>query len=127
MQMEISLSETGGHFEGGQFGAGAQNSKGRGNFFVGSGIHKLSGSGTYETIVAPDYSVFNANAGVDWATIGEIAADPTEGGKLYVAANQGFRVIDINQNDTTITSPINYDQKCQDVAVASKWKYFGNI
>ena len=114
---------TGGHFEGGQFGAGAQNSKGRGNFFVGSGIHKLSGSGTYETIVAPDYSVFNANAGVDWATIGEIAADPTEGGKLYVAANQGFRVIDINQNDTTITSPINYDQKCQDVAVAPN----GNI
>ncbi|MEQ8907589.1 MAG: T9SS type A sorting domain-containing protein [Vicingaceae bacterium] len=74
---------TGGHFERGGSG-------GRGYFFVGSGIHKLIGGGAYEQVIGPSN---NLNTNIDYATVGEIVADPINNNILHVAMNNGYVVL----------------------------------
>lgn len=103
---------TGGHFEGG--GAG-----GRGYFFLGSGLHKLTGNGTFETIVAPSNRLSGFTS---WATIGNIAADPNDANIIYAAMNDGFRKIDMSGAEPVITDPIGNNQRANDVDISNDGK-----
>lgn len=108
---------TGNHFESAASDAGLNN-KARNYEFIGNGLFKLTGNGGYEVIREPDYSS-TTSFSIDWATIGEIAADPNTPEKLYVAANQGFRVLERVNGVWQEDSPINYDVKCLDVDISS--------
>lgn len=104
---------TGGHFETGAAGSG------RGYYFLGSGIHKLTGNGNFETIVAPLSRLSSAG---DWATVGQVEADPNDANILYAAMNNGFRKIDMSTNPATITDPIGFNQQANDVDVTTDGK-----
>ena len=108
---------TGNHFES-SANDGGLNQKGRNYEFVGNGLFKLTGNGGFEVVREPDFSS-GVGFGVDWATIGQIEADPTVPEKLYVAANQGFRVLEKRNGVWEEESPISYDVKCLDVDVSS--------
>lgn len=103
---------TGGHFEGGASG-------GRGYFFIGSGVHKLTGNGNFQTIVAPSNRLSSATA---WATVGQIYADPNNANILYAAMNLGFRRIDMSGAEPVITDPIGFNRFANDVAVSNDGK-----
>ena len=108
---------TGSHFESGSSDFVA-NQTGRGVTMIGSGLYKLTGNGSFEAIRTPDFSG-GTSFTVDWASIGEVIADPNVPEKLYVAANQGYRVLERINGNWVETSPINYDVKCLDVDVAN--------
>ncbi|MAC95639.1 MAG: hypothetical protein CMC96_09055 [Flavobacteriales bacterium] len=97
---------TGGHFE------NYNNTKDRGYFFIGSGVHKLTGDGNFETIVAPTY---RGDAFIDYTTIGEVAASKVDNDILWVAMNNGLRKIDMS--DSSITDPIGLSQRCDDIKI----------
>ncbi len=103
---------TGGHFETGGSG-------GRGYYFLGSGIHKLIGNGNYQTIVAPDNRLSSFE---DFATIGQIEADPTDPNRLFVAMNNGFRIIDMSGAEPSITDPIKFNRRANDVDATADGK-----
>lgn len=98
---------TGGHFE------NYSNTKDRGYFFIGSGVHKLTGDGNFETIVAPTY---RGDAFIDYTTIGEVAASKVDNDILWVAMNNGLRKIDMS--DSSITDPISLNQRCDDIKIS---------
>ncbi|MBL4709987.1 MAG: T9SS type A sorting domain-containing protein [Flavobacteriales bacterium] len=80
---------TGSGFEGG-------NNKGKGSNFVGTGLYKLTGNGTYEQLVAPSESLDpndtdSLNYNLPWSTINEIAIDPNNSQRIWVAMNEGIQ------------------------------------
>lgn len=75
---------TGGHFE------NRSNFTRRGYFFIGTGVHKLTGNGTFQTLVSPSTRL---NANTDYATVGEMVADPVDPNKLHVGMNNGYRIL----------------------------------
>src|SRR5690554_6743245 len=103
---------TGGHFE----NSTRDERTNRGYFFVGSGVHKLTGDGNYELIVGPSS---RNSVSVDYATIGEIVAAPDDANKLYVAMNNGFRILQIDPNNGSVTEsdPIVLNISCADFAL----------
>ncbi len=103
---------TGGHFEVGANG-------GRGYFFVGSGIHKLTGGGNFELIVGPKSRLNNS---INWATVGQIAADPNDANILYAAMNDGVRKIDMSGIEPEVTDPIGKDDSANDVDITDDGK-----
>ena len=107
---------TGSHFEGTTRDPFISNSTQRSSSFMGSGVYKLTGSGTYELVVGPDTNQ-NPNFGLDYATVGNIVADPNIPGKIYVAANHGFRILTKDGTGWKDTTTIAYDQKCLDVNI----------
>lgn len=109
---------TGAHFETQGAPPGSSDDNARSSRFIGSGVYKLTGNGNYELIVGPNPNAPNLSFALNWATIGNIDADPNIPGKIYVAANHGFRAIENQNGNWVISSPINYDAKCLDVEVA---------
>ena len=103
---------TGGHFE------NPFNTTNRGYFFIGTGVHKLTGNGTYELVVGPTN---RRDANIDYATIGEIEADPTDANVLHVAMNRGYRVLtfDPNSNSWSSASPISSSRRCNDIDISA--------
>ncbi len=93
----------------------------RGSAFIGSGIYKVAGGGTYEPVVTTDESG-GRGFPLPYATVGNIAADPVIPGKLYVAANHGFRILEKKNGTWEDTTSINYPEKCLDVEVGSDGK-----
>jgi hypothetical protein len=109
---------TGGHFEQASPDSVNLNRKNRGYYFIGSGIYKLTGNGGFELIQAPKGNSVNS----DYATIGEITADPNIPGKLYVAMNNGYRELTISNGVVTEAAPITSSAKCLDVKVNPQGK-----
>ena len=105
---------TGGHFE------GASTNSARGYFFVGTGIHKLAGNGTFEQIVAPSTRL---SPFVDYATVGEIVADPLNANVLHVAMNEGYRVLTYNQDSLKWLESTPFvpggSKKCNDIDISN--------
>lgn len=103
---------TGGHFETG-------SSSGKGYFLIGTGIHKLTGLGNYEEVVSPNNRV---NAGGDYATIGELEADPIRNNVLHVAMNNGYRLLEFNQGtnvwEESNPIPAVGQKKCNDIDIS---------
>ena len=104
---------TGGHFE------NASNVTGRGYFFIGSGIHKLTGNGTFEEVIAPSNRL---NYFQDYTTIGEIVADPTNANVLHVAMNEGYRILTFDPNNSTWSESTPFvpggSKKCNDIDIS---------
>lgn len=107
---------TGGQFE------GRGTSTDRGYFFIGTGVFKLTGNGTYEEIVAPTNRVSPV---VDYATIGELAASPVDNDVLWIAMNNGLRKHILSTNSTVDYSSIlgTSFSACNDIQISGDGQY----
>lgn len=104
---------------------GVSNRKAMGSDFVGNGLWKLTGNGNSDLIVGPSVEL---NAAAEWSTMAEIAVDPNNSQRIFVAMNRGLR--ETTDGGLTWTNPIGLSSACQDVQISVDGKIvvsFGNI
>ena len=96
---------------------GIPNSKGMRSAFVGNGLWKLTGNGNSDLIVGPSAEF---NAGVEWSTMAEIAIDPNNSQRIFVAMNRGLR--ESTDGGQTWTNPLGITSTAQDVHITADGK-----
>ncbi len=104
---------------------GVNNIKAMGSDFVGNGLWKLTGNGNSDLIVGPSVEL---NAAAEWSTMAEIAVDPNNSQRIFVAMDRGLR--ETTDGGLTWTNPIGLSSACQDVHISADGKIivsFGNI
>ncbi len=105
---------TGGHFE------NPVNKTERDVFFIGTGVYKLTGEGNFKLIKGP----LSADISEDYSTISKVVASPTDANKLYVGMNNGFRILEIDDNGDLVneSDPISSTSACNDIEVSENGK-----
>jgi photosystem II stability/assembly factor-like uncharacterized protein len=101
----------------GPYHDGSGNNKAVSSEFVGNGIWRLTGNGNSDLIVGPN-SEFNY--GEEWATSAEIATDPNNSQRFFIAMNRGLR--ETNDGGATWTNPLGITTACQDVHITADGK-----
>jgi len=96
---------------------GSSNNKGVGSDFAGNGLWKLTGNGASDLVEGPTADL---NYGAEWATMSEIAIDPNNSQRIFVAMNRGLR--ETNDGGQTWTNPIGLVSPCQDVHITADGK-----
>lgn len=79
------------------------NNKALGSNFVGTGLYKLTGNGTYENLQAPSASL---NYNVPWSKVNEIAIDPNNSQRMWVAMSAG--IVESTDGGQTFATPANF-------------------
>jgi photosystem II stability/assembly factor-like uncharacterized protein len=101
----------------GAYHDGSGNNKAVGSEFVGNGVWRLTGNRNSDLIVGPN-SEFNY--GEEWATTAEIATDPNNSQRFFIAMNRGLR--ETNDGGATWTNPLGITTACQDVHITADGK-----
>ena len=96
---------------------GSSNEKAVRSEFVGNGLWKLTGNGNSDLIVGP---IAEFNYGLDWSTMAEIAIDPNNSQRIFVAMNRGLR--ETTDGGQTWTNPLGLVSPCQDVHISADGK-----
>ena len=101
---------------------GSSNGKSLGSEFVGNGLWKLTGNGNSDLVVGP---AAEFNYAVEWSTMSEIAIDPNNAQRIFVAMNRGLR--ETTDGGLTWTNPIGLTSPCQDVHISSDGKVIASF
>lgn len=100
---------------------GSNNNKDLRSAFVGTGLYKLTGNGNSDLLIGPAVEL---DYNVDWTAINEIAVDPANSQRLFVATNRGLRESTDGGNSWADVITLTTPSPCQDVEMTADGKIF---